>query len=677
MNILIVDDNAENIYLLEALLKGNGYEVVIAGNGLEALGCLKTATVGLVISDILMPKMDGFQLCRAVRSDEQLSSIPFIFYTATYTDEKDAELGIKLGADRFLVKPQDTEVILTVIKEVLSEHAPHPVIKQPLGAEMEFFRQYNEILFHKLEKKVTDLEVANRALLESETRFRSIFDQSPVAYQSLDEEGKFLYVNDRLCRLLQYDSPELIGRSFSTIWPPETKPRFAKTFADFKQNGEIHSQLQLVRKDGSPIEVYIEGRIQSDASSKFISTHCVFFDITERRRAESEKILLENQLRQAQKMEAIGQLAGGVAHDFNNIMSAIVGYAAIALMKMKQDDPNRHSIEQIQTAANRATVLTQSLLAFGRKQNVNLVTINLNDVILKFEKFLLRLLKENIRLKVETAEKDLHIVADRGQLEQILMNLVTNSRDAMPKGGDILIKTGLINVDQSLIDAEGVKQPSGIYAFLTVTDTGTGMTDEVKQKIFEPFYTTKEEGKGTGLGLAVVFGIVKQHNGFINVCSNPGRGTTFKIYLPSSNGSAPAESQKMEEEVPARGGTETLLFAEDDATIRKMSISVLQEYGYTVIEAVDGLDAVAKYAKNIDGIRLVMLDGIMPNMNGKEAWLNIKKQNPEVKTIFISGYAENIFTKKMFSDKNTVFLQKPVTPTVLVRKIRDMLDTQT
>ncbi len=674
MNILIVDDNAENTYLLEALLKGNGYDVAVAGNGLEALGCLKTATINLVISDILMPKMDGFQLCRAIRSDEQTGNVPFIFYTATYTDEKDAELGIKLGADRFLVKPQDTEVLLAVVKEVLTERSPRPATKQPLGAEMEFFRQYNEILFHKLEKKVTDLEVANRALQESETRFRSIFDQSPVAYQSLDEEGRFLYVNDRLCRLLQYDSHELTGQNFSMVWAPEIRPMFAKTFADFKQNGEIHSELQLVRKDGSPLEVHIEGRIQNDASGKFISTHCVFFDITERRRAETEKILLENQLRQSQKMEAIGQLAGGVAHDFNNIMSAIVGYAAIALMKMKQDDPNRHSIEQIQTAASRATVLTQSLLAFGRKQSVNLVTVNLNDVILKFEKFLLRLLKENIRLKVEAAAKDLHIVADRGQLEQVLMNLVTNSRDAMPKGGEIIIKTGLITISQSLVDAEGVQQPGGTYAFIAVTDTGMGMTDDVRQKIFEPFYTTKEEGKGTGLGLAVVFGIVKQHNGFINVCSGPGCGTTFKIYLPSSNGSAPVEDRKTGEEMPVRGGTETLLFAEDDATIRKMSTSVLQEYGYTVIEAVDGLDAVARYKKNGDNIQLVILDGIMPNMNGKEAWLNIKMQNPDVKTIFISGYAENIFTKKMLSDKNTVFLQKPVTPTVLARKIRDMLD---
>jgi len=264
-------------------------------------------------------------------------------------------------------------------------------------------------------------------------------------------------------------------------------------------------------------------------------------------------------------------------------------------------------------------------------------------------------------------------MADRGQIEQVLMNLVTNARDAMPKGGCIVIETDQVTMDQSFLETHGFGQ-TGDYALLTVTDTGAGIPEDIKNKIFDPFFTTKEEGKGTGLGLSMVYGIVKKHEGYINVNSQLGVGTTFKIYLPLLHESGVPHDETTDDQALLRGGAETILIAEDNTSVRSLSTTVLRHYGYTVIEAIDGLDAVSKFRENQNSIRLVVLDGIMPKLNGKEAWQAIKAISPEIKAIFISGYAEDIFTKDGIPDGGAAFIQKPSLPTALVRKIREVLD---
>ena len=372
-------------------------------------------------------------------------------------------------------------------------------------------------------------------------------------------------------------------------------------------------------------------------------------------------------------MEAVGQLGGGVAHDFNNILSAIVGYSHLSLMKMSPDDPNRYNIEQILVSSGRATTLTQTLLAFSRKQAVNLARIDLNDMLAKFEKFLRHLLREDIELKTRLTNTALPVMADRGQIEQVLMNLVTNSRDAMPQGGRIIIETGHVELDQSFIKAHGFGR-EGVYTLISVTDTGIGIPETIKDKIFEPFFTTKDEGKGTGLGLSMVYGIVKKHDGYINVYSQPGIGTTFKIYLPVAHLAAEADQLSVDGQIPVQGGTETVLIAEDDESVRSLTASVLRHFGYTVIEAVDGSDAVAKFTENQGSIRLVVLDGIMPKMNGKAVWKEIKVISSRVKAIFVSGYAEDIFTKDGIPEMKASFIQKPYPPMVLAQRVREVLD---
>lgn len=394
----------------------------------------------------------------------------------------------------------------------------------------------------------------------------------------------------------------------------------------------------------------------------------IITDITGQRR-------LEEQFNQAQKMEAVGTLAGGVAHDFNNILSAMIGYAHLASTNTQPDSLVRNYLDQILESAHRATTLTQSLLAFSRKQPMNMELLNLNDLVERFEKFLLRLLREDIELKTAFDEHELPVMADRTQVEQILMNLATNARDAMPGGGSLLIETRLQRIDHDFSDLHGYGK-AGEYAVMTVSDTGTGMDEETKARIFEPFFTTKEQGKGTGLGLSTVYGVVKKHEGFITVYSEPGRGTTFRIYLPVQRSSVQIEDSGKVEEPPITGGSETILIAEDDDTLRALTKAILEHYGYAIIEAVDGEDAIQKFIANKNSIQLVLLDGIMPKKNGREVYNEIRVLNEQIKTIFMSGYSEDIFTRNgLPRSETTCFMVKPLAPAGLLRKVRELLDT--
>jgi two-component system, cell cycle sensor histidine kinase and response regulator CckA len=383
----------------------------------------------------------------------------------------------------------------------------------------------------------------------------------------------------------------------------------------------------------------------------------------------------EERYRQAQKMEAVGQLAGGVAHDFNNILSAIFGYSQLSLRKLQENDPVKEHVEQILKAAERAAVLTQSLLAFSRKQEVNLAVIDLSNVLKDFEIFLHRLIREDIELTVSCTEELLAVMVDRGQIEQVIMNLVANGRDAMPNGGKLCVETRSVTLDEEFVNAHGYGR-AGTYAVISVADSGIGMNKETQSHIFEPFYTTKELGKGTGLGLAMAYGIIKKHDGFINIYSEPGTGTIFKIYLPVVAGVIPADKKDPKEPVALRGGTETILVCEDDAVLRKLAVNVLSHFGYQVIEAIDGQDAIEKFVADKESIDLVFIDAIMPKKNGREASDAMKIVCPDLKTIFVSGYTRDIFAGDSPFDEKTIFIHKPYSPNDLLLKIRELLDNQ-
>lgn len=396
-------------------------------------------------------------------------------------------------------------------------------------------------------------------------------------------------------------------------------------------------------------------------------------ELAELRRTELSLKESEERFRQSQKMEAVGQLAGGVAHDFNNILSAIFGYAQLSLRKLQGNDQVREYIEEIMKTSERAAVLTQSLLAFSRKQEVCLAVIDPGHVVKEFEVFLLRLIREDIELEVSGSAEPLAVMADRGQIEQVVMNLVTNARDAMPNGGKLSIATQSVTLDQEFVQAHGYGT-AGNYAVISVADSGMGMDTETQRHIFEPFYTTKELGKGTGLGLAMAYGVIKKHDGFINVYSEPGTGTIFKLYLPIVAGTAAADKKEPQEPVVLRGGTETILVCEDDAVLRKLAVNLLNYFGYQVIEASDGQDAIEKFAAGKESIDLVFIDAIMPKKNGKEAHDAMKQLCPDLKTIFVSGYTQDLFAGDSPFDENTIFIHKPYSPNDLLIKMRELLD---
>jgi CheY-like chemotaxis protein len=369
-------------------------------------------------------------------------------------------------------------------------------------------------------------------------------------------------------------------------------------------------------------------------------------------------------------MESIGQLAGGIAHDFNNILTAIIGYGSILQMKLSANDPLRINVDQILESASRAAQLTHSLLAFSRKQVLNMKPTHLNGIISGQEQFLRRIIGEDIDMKT-IFNGDPVIMADSGQMEQVLMNLATNARDAMQKGGQLTIETDLMEMTDAFISAHGFGTP-GTYAVISVTDTGIGMDEKMKQKIFEPFFTTKEVGRGTGLGMAIVYGIVKQHKGYINLFSQVGKGTTFKIYLPVHSGRV-EEREKSIAAPPGMIGTETILLAEDDATLRAFFRDILTQYGYTVVIAEDGEEAIRKFIERKDEIQVCVIDMIMPKKSGKDVYDEIQRIKSGTKVIFSSGYTADKVQQEGLP-AGSQFIAKPAPPQEFLNKIREVLN---
>ena len=395
-------------------------------------------------------------------------------------------------------------------------------------------------------------------------------------------------------------------------------------------------------------------------------------EIVERQRAEAERKLLQAQLLQAQKMESIGRLAGGVAHDFNNILTAILSYAELSLMKLPEHDPLRGHLISIQEASEKAATLTHQLLAFSRRQVLEMKVVDLNDVIRGLAKMLTRMIGEDMPLELRTGATASFVRADEGQIEQVLMNLAVNARDAMPSGGRLVIETADVNPDDAVLKSQGVADP-GQYVMLSVTDSGAGMSAEVRERIFEPFFTTKELGRGTGLGLATVYGIVKQHGGHIIVDSEPGKGTIFRILLPLTAG--PGPQQAAEPSGPLPEGTETLLVVEDDELVRGLIDEVLAPLGYRVLTTASGDDAL-KTSDSFPGhVDLLLTDVVMPGMNGRQLAEVMRTRRPGIKVLFMSGYTQDALSTQGILEPGVALIHKPLRAGTLARQIRQVLDS--
>ena len=509
------------------------------------------------------------------------------------------------------------------------------------------------------------------ALRESKEKINQILNSTAEGIYGIDLLGNCVFCNPACIRILGYhDENDLIGKNMHDLihhtkadGTPHTKEEC--TILKAFQKGEyVHSDKGLFwRADGKgfPVEYWTYPILKDDRVTGAVVS---IIDITDR-------VTLENQLRQSQKMEAVGQLAGGMAHDFNNILTAIMGYGSFALMNMAKDDPQRINIEHMLEGAERAAHLTNDLLLFSRKQISERKYVDLNEIIKKAKKFLCRIIGEDILFKTILHPGAIPVLADAHQLEQVMMNLATNARDAMPEGGVFNVTTEQIRLDKEFITTHGYGQ-QGMYALITVSDTGKGMDEATRQRIFDPFFTTKEMGRGTGLGMAVVYGIIEGHDGYIHVYSEPELGTTFKIYLPLTTIEREVTTESIQPFALGKG--ETILVAEDEPVVREVLRLSLEENGYIVIEAENGEDAVKQYKDNMEEVSLVLLDVIMPVKNGREAFNEIKRLKSDTKVIFMSGYTSDIITEKGMFETDAELIPKPISPDSLLRKVREVLD---
>lgn len=574
------------------------------------------------------------------------------------------------------VHPEDLEYVKSSVNNALYEGKDYSIdhrIVKPDGTERVVHEQAGVIFDESgrpvrmagTVQDVTESKKEEKERLKLQSRLEDLMNNisSGVYRTDTDGVGRFVDANAAMVAILEADSKEeLLGRGVVELY--QDRGRFKELAHRLSVDGFIKDEEILLRtlkkKDiwvssSAVINIDKDGAVYVDG---------VMEDITDKKR-------LEEQLIHAQRMEAVGQLAGGIAHDFNNILTAVNGYANLLVMRAPEKGVFSDYAENILTLSDKAASLTQGLLAFSRKQVLKMQPADLNELVKRIGKILKRVIGEQIEFRTELFDNDIIVTLDTNQIEQVLMNLATNARDAMPGGGVITITTGDEIIDTEFIEERGYGTP-GRYGVIKFTDTGTGVDAEIREKIFEPFFSTKEVGKGTGLGLSMVYGIIKQHNGFIDLASEPGKGTVFTIHLPIAELGAKEESSRVIEK-PQRG-TEKVLLAEDEPEVRDIIKTVLEEFGYSVVEAADGEEAVARFIENKEAVNLLILDVIMPRKGGQEAFDEIRPLKDGVKALFISGYATDRMREVGAIRENMEFLTKPIVPSVLLKRVREVLD---
>ena len=628
LRVLMVEDSEDDARLVLRELRTAGYDLtherVDTAAALEA--ALDRHPWDLVIGDYSMPHFSGTAALAMLR--ERGLDVPYICVSGTITEEL-AVAAMKAGAHDYVTKGQ--------LKRLL------PAIERELR------------------------EAKARATLRAtEASYETLVEHAPVGIYRSSPEGRFLSVNAAVVRILGYDAAaDVLGLHMARDVYADAAERQRLVERDsYSARQYDNVEATWKRRDGRLLTVQLSVRAVRDAAGRVEYYETFVRDVTDQRR-------LQQQVLQSQKLEAVGRLAGGIAHDFNNLLTVITSYSDLLLEDLSPGDPKRDDLEQVRKAADGAAALTRQLLAFSRQQVVEPRVVSLNTVVEGLQKILRRVIGEDVELTTTLAPDLGAVRADVGQLEQVLMNLAVNARDAMPTGGRLTIETANVEHDPDYArghDAAAVRR----FAMLAVSDTGCGMDDATKAKIFEPFFTTKEPGKGTGLGLATVYGIVQQAGGFIWVYSEPGHGTSFKIYLPQVDATAEVAAAATGARAP--GGTETVLLVEDAAAVRAVTKQVLERHGYAVLEAPDGEAAVRLAQRHRGPIHLLLTDVVMPRVSGRELAEQLARVRPDTRVLYASGYTDDSVVRHGILESGTAYLQKPFSPESLARKVREVLD---
>jgi PAS domain S-box-containing protein len=682
-HVLIVDDKEENLYYLEALLKGHGCRVETARHGAEALVLARKAPPDLVISDLLMPVMDGYTLLRHWKSDARLKAIPFIVYTATYTEMEDERLALNLGADAFILKPAEPEEFLARIREVQANVAAAiPALpRHPVGDENDLLKVYSETLIRKLEEKSLQLEAANQALKqdiinrqlaevslrESEQRFRQLAENINEVFWITDPaKSQMLYVSPAYEKIWGRSCAELYASPGSWLEAihAEDRERIAAATTTKQLQGGYDEVYRIVRPGG---EIrWIRDRAFPVANDQGENYRVVGTaeDITERKK-------LEAQFLRAQRMESIGTLAGGIAHDLNNVLAPIL--MSVEMLKgLASDKESLMLLSTLETSARRGADMVKQVLSFAR--GVEGQRVRVNPIHLMRE--LIQVMKESfpktIQVSFTPARELWTVTGDPTQLHQVFLNLCVNARDSMPDGGCLTISMENATLDETYAAMNPESRP-GSYVVVKVKDTGTGIPAPIRDRIFEPFFTTKEIGKGTGLGLSTTIAIVQNHGGFISLRSEVGNGTTFEVFLPADTAETAMDNGVRADAQLPRGHGELILVVDDEEAIRNVARKTLERFGYRVMVASNGAEAMAVYANHPQEIAVVVTDMAMPIMDGPALAIALASINPQVRIIGSSGLHTNETVARASGASVQHFVPKPYTAETLLKKLAEVL----
>jgi len=639
--ILVVDNNRVILKFMTDYLEKKGYQVMSAEDGLSALEALKSYTPDVMFVDLIMPNIGGKKLCQIVRSMPHLSQVYIVILSAVAAEEV-PELD-ELGANACIAKgpfPVMARNVMSVLDRV-EKGEPGPLPAKVMGLESVRRR------------------AITKELLSARKHFEVILGSMSEGILEVTPDGKIVYANPVAISLLGRPEEQLLALDLDQLFREEDRPRIKKLMEEAKVSPlEIPDDFPLTA-NGRQFSIKILPVNENGDKALIV----ILDDVSLRKRMEAQLI-------QAQKMEAIGTLAGGIAHDFNNLLMGIQGYASLVLMNTDSTDPRFSHLKGIEEMVQRGSDLTKQLLGFARGGKYDVKPTDLNEIIHKSSAMFGRTRKE-IMIR-EKYQKDLWSVeVDRGQIEQALLNLYVNAWQAMPSGGDLYLQTENVTLDETYVKPFKIKP--GEYVKITITDTGVGMDERTRQKIFEPFFTTKSMGRGTGLGLASVYGIIKNHGGFINVYSEKDQGTTFTIYLPASKKRAPRDKSVSAQILT---GSETVLLVDDEHMILEVAKGMLESLGYQVLPARNGKEALEIYRENQEKIDLVILDMIMPGISGGETFDSIKSMNPEAKVLLSSGYSIDGQAKEIMGRGCDGFIQKPFDVKTLSLKVREILDKE-